>query len=254
MLPWKHDTILGIGNSAGDIGVELSRHAKQYLSTRRGAWVVSRLHTAGLPADQCNLTRFHELLPLTLKEYISRRTCNARFSHESYGLTPTHGISEQHPIINDALPYQIVTGSLIVKPDVKELLLNGVEFNDGTSVESVDVVIFCTGYDIRFPYLEIEQDIIKPGNQVQLYKYMFPPFLENPTLAVVGNVQPSGAVNPVSELQARWAVRVFAKKTELPTKGMMMRDIRDKWETIWKQYYHAKRNTIKVKMILRLQA
>lgn len=218
-----------------------------YLSTRRGAWVASRLHTTGLPADQCNGTRFRELLPLTLKEYISRRTCNARFSHENYGLACTHGISEQHPIINDALPYQIVTGSLVVKSDVKELTLNGVEFKDGTSVESVDVVIFCTGYDIRFPYLEIEHDIVKPENQIQLYKYVFPPLLEKPTLAVVGNVQPSGAVNPVSELQARWAVRVFAKSTELPSKRVMMRDISDKWETIWKQYYYTKRSTIKVK-------
>ena len=47
------------------------------------------------------------------------------------------------------------------------------------------------------------------GNKANLYKYMFPPGLERPTLVVIGLVQPLGAIMPISEMQARWATRVF---------------------------------------------
>ena len=50
------------------------------------------------------------------------------------------------------------------------------------------------------------------GNKATLYKYMFPPGLERPTLAVIGLVQPLGAIMPISEMQARWATRVFKGK------------------------------------------
>ena len=46
-------------------------------------------------------------------------------------------------------------------------------------------------------------------NQVDLYKYTFPPDLSPGTLAVIGCIQPWGAINPISELQCRWACRVF---------------------------------------------
>lgn len=42
---------------------------------------------------------------------------------------------------------------------------------------------------------------------------MFPPELERPTLAVIGLVQPLGAIMPISEMQARWATRVFKGNT-----------------------------------------
>ena len=50
-------------------------------------------------------------------------------------------------------------------------------------------------------------------NKASLYKYVFPPELDRPTLAIIGLVQPLGSIMPVSELQARWATRVFKGKT-----------------------------------------
>ena len=55
----KKCVVVGIGNSAVDLAVELSFHAKQvYLSTRRGAWVVPRYTLTGAPADQV-LSRYN---------------------------------------------------------------------------------------------------------------------------------------------------------------------------------------------------
>ena len=46
-------------------------------------------------------------------------------------------------------------------------------------------------------------------NKVDLFKYVFLPRLSPPTLAVVGCLQGWGALNPVFEIQCRWATRVF---------------------------------------------
>ena len=48
--------------------------------------------------------------------------------------------------------------------------------------------------------------------QVDMYKFVFPPTHKHPTLCMIGLVQPIGGIMPLSELQARWAVRVFRGK------------------------------------------
>lgn len=68
--------------------------------------------------------------------------------------------------------------------------------------------VFATGYNFSFPFLPSNMLPVS-GNKANLYKYMFPPGLERPTLVVIGLVQPLGAIMPISEMQARWATRVF---------------------------------------------
>lgn len=80
-------------------------------------------------------------------------------------------------------------------------------FDDGTVEDNIDVIIFATGYSFSFPFLE--GLIAVTDNEVSLYKFMFPPDLERPTLAVIGLIQPLGIILPIAELQSRWAVRVF---------------------------------------------
>lgn len=81
----------GIGNSAVDIAVDLSHVASQvYLSTRRGAWVISRIGFWGLPADAMANNRFLFSLPHSVLEWSVEKMANFRFDHESYGLKPKH--------------------------------------------------------------------------------------------------------------------------------------------------------------------
>lgn len=68
--------------------------------------------------------------------------------------------------------------------------------------------MFATGYNYSFPFLPSELQI-KCDYRLQLYKHIFPPGLAHPTLAVVGFIHALGAVNPLSEMQARWVTRVF---------------------------------------------
>lgn len=98
-----------------------------------------------------------------------------------------------------------------MKPNVREFTEKGVIFEDGSQEENVDVVIFATGYNFSFPFIE-EGVINIRNNQAPLYKFVFPPHLEKSTLAIIGLLQPLGAIMPISELQARWATRVFKGK------------------------------------------
>lgn len=85
-------------------------------------------------------------------------------------------------------------------------------FQDGSVEDRIDVVVFATGYTFSFPFID-DSVLAVADNQVSLYKYVFPPALERPTLAVIGLIQPLGAIMPISELQARWATRVFAGRS-----------------------------------------
>lgn len=114
----------------------------------------------------------------------------------------------QHPTVNDELPNRLISGTIKVKPNVREFRGSSVVFEDGTVEDDIELVVFATGYTFSFPFLP--SDVISvTENKTRLYKYVFPPGLERSTLAIIGLIQPLGAIMPISELQARWATRVF---------------------------------------------
>ncbi|MGH0182968.1 UNVERIFIED_CONTAM: hypothetical protein FKN15_010299 [Acipenser sinensis] len=213
----KRVLVIGIGNSGGDIAVEMSGVAEQvFLSTRRGSWVLNRVSDNGFPRDMMYNTRVTALLrkylPSSLLNWIGEKKINTRFDHSLYGLQPEHRLFSQHPMVNDDLPNRILSGRVQVKPNVSEFRSASVVFQDGSVEDRIDVVVFATGYTFSFPFLD-DSVLAVADNQVSLYKYVFPPALERTTLAVIGLIQPLGAIMPISELQARWATRVFAGRT-----------------------------------------
>nr|XP_037841900.1 putative dimethylaniline monooxygenase [N-oxide-forming] 6 [Chlorocebus sabaeus] len=186
----KRVLVIGLGNSGSDIAVELSRLATQVIiSTRSGSWVMSRVWDDGYPWDMVSLRK--------------------------------------EPVFNDELPSRILCGLVSIKPSVKEFTETSAVFEDGTVFEAIDSVIFATGYDYSYPFLD--ETIIKSrNNEVTLFKGIFPPLMEKPTLAVIGLVQSLGAAIPTADLQARWAAQVFANSCTLPTMNEMMDDIDEK--------------------------
>ncbi|XP_073448969.1 flavin-containing monooxygenase 5-like [Aquarana catesbeiana] len=246
----KRILVIGIGNSGGDIAVELSRTAKKvFLSTRRGAWVTHRVAKNGYSRDIANLSRFQNLirkiLPSSVTNYMVESALNNRFNHCNFGLLPQHRFSGQHPTVNDDLPNRIVSGYVQIRPNVKEFTSTDVIFEDGTVEENIDAVIFATGYSISFPFCD--HSLLRVNNnKVYLYKYMFPYHLEMYTLAVVGLIQPIGAIMPISELQCRLATRVFKGLVKLPDKEAMTFDIGKKKFKMDHRYVPSQRHTIQV--------
>ncbi|KAE8611386.1 hypothetical protein XENTR_v10012432 [Xenopus tropicalis] len=244
----KRVLVIGIGNSGGDIAVELSRIAKQvFLSTRRGAWIVNRVSKNGYPLDILK-SRFvyllNKALPSSLTNYMAENAVNQRFNHDNYGLLPTHRFYSQHPTLNDELPNRIISGQVKIKCNVKEFRENDVVFEDGTEEKDIDMVIFATGYSFSFPCDESVLTVTE--NKVSLYKYVFPPRLEKNTLALIGLIQPLGAIMPISELQGRLATRVFKGLVRLPAAQTMIHDVAQKRQKMECRYVRSQRHTIQV--------
>ncbi|XP_068599169.1 flavin-containing monooxygenase 5-like [Brachionichthys hirsutus] len=245
----KKAVVIGIGNSGGDISVELSRVTKQvYLSTRRGAWILNRVGGNGLPIDFSfnRLTNTARLfLPFDVFCGLGERQLNQRFDHALYNLKPKHRLFSQHPTVNDDLPNRILSGTIQVKPNIHRFQGSSVEFEDGSVVEDVDLVVFATGYSFSYPFLA-SHVVSVSENKASLYKYVFPPELARPTLAIIGLVQPLGAIMPISEMQARWATRVFKGCLKLPPMSSMLKDIQCKKQTMAERYVTSRRHTIQV--------
>ncbi|KAK3088580.1 hypothetical protein FSP39_020881 [Pinctada imbricata] len=249
----KRIVVIGIGNSGGDAAVELSRVASQvFLSTRRGSWILNRVSDNGHPADMVAFRRvtraMQKKLPISNLKKDWEKRLNKRFDHAMYSLRPKHPPWAQHPTANDELPNRIISGTVVVKPNVKRFTENGVEFDDGTFEDSIDAVIMATGYIFGFPFLDSSVLDVKQ-NKVKLYKWMFPPNIEKPTLCVIGCIQPVGALMPISENQSRLFTRVAKGIVKLPPSKDMWKDIKLKSYIMAKRYVESQRHTIQVDYI-----
>ncbi|BFZ05640.1 hypothetical protein BsWGS_08679 [Bradybaena similaris] len=248
----KRILVIGIGNSGGDVAVELSRKASQvFLSTRRGTWILNRVSYQGYPSDMLNSSRLWECVFDTvpfLGDKLLQRRLNTRINHDLYRLRPDYGPSSQHPLVNDDMPNRIICGSIQIKTDIKRFTSTGVEFVDGTFEDNIDLVILATGYSFGFPFIDKEVVDVQ-DNHVQLYKYMYPPELPHHTLVIIGCFQPLGAIMPISELQCRLATRVLKGDVVLPSKDAMWSDIRSKEAALARRYTKSRRHTIQVDYI-----
>jgi len=248
----KKILVVGIGNSGGDIAVELSRvSSKVYLSTRSGSWVLSRVGKNGIPHDIHLIRRASvycaSLMPGFFINGTGEFMTNAKFDHELYNLKPKHRIFEQHPTVNDDLPNRILSGTLTVKGDIHHFSPAGVVFKGEEKLEyEIDAVVLATGYNICFPFLEDHVVPVGRYNKVELYKHVFPPHLERATLAVIGLIQPLGAIMPISEIQSRWATRVFKGLCQLPARQVMEDVIKGDLAEMRGRYAESPRHTIQV--------
>uniref|UniRef100_A0A7N4PJY8 Dimethylaniline monooxygenase [N-oxide-forming] 3 n=1 Tax=Sarcophilus harrisii TaxID=9305 RepID=A0A7N4PJY8_SARHA len=228
----KRVLVIGLGNSASDIAIELSHTAAQVIiSSRSGSWIMSRVWDDGFPWDMVFLNRFDNFvrnnLPTFISDWCYVKKMNGRFKHENYGLMPLDGTLRKEPVINDELPARIICGAITIKPTVKEFKETSVVFQDGTVFEAVDTIIFATGYGYAYPFLD--ESILKSrNNEMTLFKNVFPPCLEKSTLAMIGFIQALGAAIPTVDMQSRWAVRVIKGTCPLPPVSDMMHDIDEK--------------------------
>ncbi|GFT57005.1 dimethylaniline monooxygenase 5 [Nephila pilipes] len=245
--------VVGVGNSGMDAAVEISGVASQvYLSTRRGAWVVPRVGPWGLPLDIALQRRYldilFKILPYNFVCWVSEKVLNERFDHSMYNLKPEHRIWSQHATISDSLPIKLLSGTVLVRKNIREFVENGVIFENDKNVTECDAVVFATGYKIKFPFLCDDLTTVR-NNEVHLYKYIFPPHMKHPTLAILGLIQVVGAGFPVGEAQARWASLVMNGKLSLPSKKEMEADVEAKKEENRKRYTHSERHTIQADYI-----
>ena len=243
ILAGKRVLVLGIGNSASDIAVESSRSAERtFLAMRRGAHIMPK-YLFGMPTD--HLTDSPLARGPVLVQQLAMATM-LRLSQgkvTDYGLPkPDHAVLHAHPTITDDLLSRLGHGDLEVKPNIDRFEGGKVFFTDG-SAEEIDVVVYCTGYKVTFPFLS--GDVFSAvDNRVGLYRRVVDP--DNPGLYFIGLVQPLGAVMPLAELQSEWVADLLQGTGALPSYDEMREEIAGYEGRVRKRYVASKRHTIQV--------
>ena len=240
----KRVLVVGFGNSSCDIACELSRVADAaFMSVRRGAHVIPK-YMFGWAMDTILPDFVWESLPWwVLRPFLAGCLWLSRGRTTWYGLPkPEHGVLQEHPTISADLFNVLGHGYLGVKPSVQELCGDHVKFVDG-SVEKIDLIIWCTGYKITFPFFDPQ--IINPlDNEVSLYLRVVHP--DHRGLYFVGLVQPWGAIMPLAEAQAKWIADLLTGQSGLPSRDEMLTEIQHHRTDIIHRYVHGPRHTIQV--------
>jgi thioredoxin reductase len=245
----KKVIVLGMGNSAMDIACELSNKAvakKVILTSRRGAWIIPN-YMFGYPTD-----KFPALLPPITPYPVQRAIFSLAYriaigKLEDFGLPkPDHKIGQAHPTISQDLLVRLGRGDIIYKPMILRYEGKTVYFQDGSKEDQVDAVIYCTGYDVKFPFFS--EDLCKKlrieGNYVPLYFRLFTP--EYPNLFFVGLVQPLGAIMPIAERQGKWIAKYLNNQYKLPSYQEMWEWIEKYQKEISERYVASPRHTMQV--------
>lgn len=239
----KRTLVLGIGNSATDIAVESSRTAeKTFLAMRRGAWIVPK-YIGGVPSDR-TVTGPMARTPLWVQSaflWLALRLSVGKLS--DYGLPkPDHRPLHAHPTVSGDLIGRLGHGDIKVKPNIDHLDGDSVVFVDGTR-EQVDMIVYCTGYKITFPFFD-EAVISTQDNQVNLYRRVAS--IDHPGLYFIGLVQPLGAIMPLAEAQSEWIAELIAGHGSLPDRSTMAREVAKEQSEMKRRYVTSKRHTIQV--------
>ena len=236
--------VLGIGNSAVDVAVESSRIAeKTFLAMRRGAYVIPKF-LGGKPVDEASppvATR----LPMSVRRLFMSRLLKLTVGEMTdYGLPkPDHKLLEAHPTVSSELLPRVGHGDIAIKPNIDRFPGGRtVRFADG-SEEEVDLVVYCTGYKIAFPFLAPEV-FESRDNRMPLYKRVAE--VDHPGLFFIGFVQPLGPIMPIAEAQSEWVADLLQGRATLPSAEAMRKEIAAHERAMQKRFVASKRHTIEV--------
>ena len=237
----KSVVVLGMGNSAMDIAVEASFVARDvYLAARRGAWVIPK-YILGRPMDSMQASaRIPFAIRRRAQEALLRLVVG---DMERYGLPkPDHRFLEAHPTVSDDVLSRLAHGEIAPKPNIAELTERTVRFADGSEVDA-DVVVYCTGYRVTFPFLDPAL-ISAPDNDLPLFRRVFHPDVGG--IYFIGLLQPIGAIMPLAELQSQWICDHLAGRYQLPPDVELRADIEAERAAMFKRYVASKRHTMEV--------
>ena len=240
----KNVLVVGIGNSAMDIAVESSFVARNtFLSSRRGAYILPK-YLFGRPLDQIGVNSLTGKLPWGFRQAILSTMYRVGVGKvQDYGLPePDHKLGDAHPTISADFLNRIAHGEMTWKPNLSRLDGDRVVFEDGSS-EEIDIIIYCTGYKVTFPFFD-EDFVSAPDNDLPLFRRVFKPGIDN--LAFIGLLQPLGAIMPLAEAQGRWLASYLRGEYRLPALPEMEADIRDERERMFRRYVASKRHTMQV--------
>lgn len=203
VLVGKRVLVVGGGNSGYDLATESARFAAAtFHSLRRGYALLPRLFR-GRPVDEGGEWMLRWRMPLWLRRLAIERVCRSAWTPLEPPATD-HAFFETHPSINGRWPRDVARGAIVAKPDIQALAGREVLFSDD-SRESIDLIVYATGFNISFPFLDVAELNWHEGRP-ELFLNVFHPRRDD--LFVIGLIQPDsgqfGLVDCQSQLVARY--------------------------------------------------
>lgn len=208
ILRHRRVLIIGAGNSGCDIAVEAAQVGLRALHSSRRTYYCMPKYFLGHPMDQIEEfllrlrlpSRIPRLVDRAVNYAVSGRLVDPVSVEEPDRLALSRPDKfEQQIVFNDLLPHYIRHGDIVSKPRVESFDGDQVIFADGTR-ESVDVVIYATGYKTSFPFID-EAILNMQNGYPKLYLHIFPPAFEN--LFLIGLAHPNGGIWQMAEQQCR---------------------------------------------------
>ena len=251
-LRGKRIVIVGFGNSALDIACELGRKEncpEVWLSMRRGYWVIPRYFGSKVldyasPHPSQDPPWLMRALPGWLRAWLIEQRIRAITGlPQEHGLPPPdHPFGASHPAISHEIYNRIGSGDVRIKPDIARFEGKRVHFRDGSQIEA-DVIIYCTGYHIRFPFFK-EGFLSVTNNDIALWKRMIEPRF--PNLYFIGLVQPLCAMMPIAEEQAKLMRDHLLGQYLAPSLARMEKERDSMHQAVKARYVPSARHTIQI--------
>ncbi len=242
-LVGKNVLVVGMGNSAMDIASELAQKPiakKLMVAARRGVWIFPK-YINGHPPDKGVAPAW---VPEWLYRFIMKRmVVRAVGRMKNYGLPePEHHPADAHPSVSGEFLTRAGCGDIHMKPNIAEKSGRQVKFADGT-LEDVDAIIYATGYNITFPFLDAATAPVV-DNHIGLFKRIWRPGI--PNLFFMGLAQPLPTLVNFAERQAKWVASFLMGEYVLPSDGDMEKAIVDDEAAAMGRYYKSRRHTMQV--------
>jgi len=226
-LAGKHVVIVGGGESAADITLEIARVARQCTISLRGGpgWVVPR-HRGDTAADLSTHRAFWKLPASTgpvasamLLRAERRRAVDdpvlAEVVRLNESVASPLGVRGTFGTKSLGLAQAVVwhgarrVGGIVAVEEGGRVLVA----EDGTRIEDVDAILFATGYRSGAPVLP---EGLRHTDPRTLYKHVIDPEI-GPGLIRIGFARPPfGSQFPIMEMQARLAARIVTGAHRLP--------------------------------------
>lgn len=210
----KRVLVVGAGNSGCDIAVDALHHAKSvHHSVRRGYHYYPKF-IGGKPTPQWMLQLGNKFRSREeTMAYVQQVFKLAGFDGTDYGLPkPDHALDAAHPIMNSQILYHIGHGDITPVADIDRLDGRTIHFKDDKRAE-VDVIIYATGYDRDFPF--IDPALLKWKNGIpDMFMHIAP--RDHDSIFFFGFVNAAAGLGDGLRLQGQFVrsyIRAYADRT-----------------------------------------
>src|SRR5262245_54593874 len=214
--------VVGAGQSAAEIAVEVSTVAERtFMSVRGGVHLIPRW-IGRRPYDAADIAPVNRMPWRLMNMIYGLRVSRALGPRPATWPLPAHHRPlEGIPIVSSELLPAVRRGDVVVKPAIDRLNVHSVRFVDG-SAERIDRIVYATGYRIGLPHLSSSLPTAD-GRELPLYRRIAPP--ELPGLYLAGFVDAPGGLLPVVETQGQWIAATITGQLRLPPPGRMWQAI-----------------------------